>query len=154
MKSAALALPLIVSLLGCTSGRLSGQEQNTTDEAAIRLLEEQERAGVLNRDTAVLQRVWSEQLIVNAPSNQISPNREVVLNLVRQGLIHYSSFERRIERLRIDGDIALVMGGETIQPMGDASQTAQVVQRRFTHVWKNEAGTWRLVARHANIIPK
>jgi ketosteroid isomerase-like protein len=72
---------------------------------------------------------------------------------MRKGLIHYSSFERRIERLRIDGDIALVTGGETIQPIGDAPQAGQTVQRRFTHVWKKEAGAWRLVARHANIIP-
>jgi ketosteroid isomerase-like protein len=153
MKDAALALSLVLSLLGCTTAKLADQAQDTTDEATVRLLEEQERVGVLNRDTAVLQRVWSEQLIVNAPSNQISSDREVVLNLVRQGLIHYSSFERRIERLRIDGDIALVMGGETIQPIGNAPQTGQVVQRRFTHVWKKEGNTWRLVARHANTIP-
>jgi hypothetical protein len=46
------------------------------------------------------------------------------------------------------------MGGETIQPIGNAPQAGQTVQRRFTHVWKNEEGVWRLVARHANIIPK
>jgi ketosteroid isomerase-like protein len=97
--------------------------------------------------------VWSERLVVNAPSNQISSDREVVLNLMRQGLIHYARFERRIERLRIDGDIALVMGGETIEAIGNSPQAGQTVQRRFTHVWKKEAGGWRLVARHANIVP-
>src|SRR6185295_4933996 len=103
---------------------------------------------------AALQRVWSEGLVVNTPSNQISPDREVVLNLVRQGLIDYARFERRIERLRIDGDIAIVMGGETIEAIGSSPQAGQTVQRRFTHVWKKEAGTWRLVARHANLIAR
>jgi ketosteroid isomerase-like protein len=110
--------------------------------------------GVLNRDTEALLRLWSEQLIVNAPSNQISSDRSVVLNLMRQGLIHYALFERRIERLRIDDGIAIVMGGETIQPTGHAPQAGQTVQRRYTHIWKKESGTWRLVARHANIIPR
>lgn len=153
MKGTALALPLVLLLLGCATARLANQP-DTTDEATIRLLEEQERVAVLNRDTAALVQLWSEQLIVNAPSNQVSSDRSVVLNLMRQGLIHYSLFERRIERLRIDDDIAFVMGGETIQPIGNAPQAGQTVQRRFTHVWKKETGVWRLVARHANIIPR
>jgi len=124
-----------------------------SDEATVRLLEERERVGVLDRDTAALAQLWSKRLLVNAPSNQISSDRGVVLYLMRQGLIHYASFERRIERLRIDGDIAIVMRGETVQPIGNAPRAGQTVQRRFTHLWKKEAGTWRPVARHANIIP-
>ena len=154
MKATALALPLVLALLGCSTAIPADQARDASDEATIRLLEEQERAGVLARDTAALERVWSEQLIVNAPSNQVSSDRGVVLNLMRQGLIHYSLFERRIEWLRVDGDLAIVMGAETIQPIGSAPQAGQTVQRRFTHVWKKEAGVWRLVARHANIIPK
>lgn len=154
MKGTALTLLLASLFLGCTSARLANQPQDTTDEASIRLLEERERVGVLNRDTAALMQVWSEQLLVNTPSNQVSIDRGVVLNLMRQGLINYSLFERRIERLRIDGDIAIVMGGETIQPIGNTPQAGQTLLRRFTHVWKNEAGVWRLVARHANIIPR
>ena len=150
MKREASALLLALAVLGCSTFPPANPLQAASDETAIRLLEEQERLGVLNRDVAVLEQVLSEHLIVNAPSNQVSSDRKVVLNLVRQGKIHYSLFERRIERLRIDGDIAFVMGGETVQPIGNASQASQ---RRFTHVWKKEAGAWRLVARHANIIP-
>ena len=107
---------------------------------------------MLNRDTAALRRVWAEQLIVNSPMNQVAPDRATVLNSVRLGRIHYSSFERKIEHLRIHGDVAVVMGAEAIQPAGNAPQAGQKVQRRFTHVWRKEAGVWRLVARHANII--
>jgi hypothetical protein len=46
---------------------------------------------------------------------------------------------------------------ETVQPIGDAPSAGlvagQIIKRRFTNVWKNEAGTWRLFARHANVIP-
>lgn len=154
MKSPSLAITLALLLLGCTTAQLSSKPQDTTGETTIRLLEEQERIGVLNRDTAALLQVWSEQLIVNTPSNQISSDRGAVLNLMRQGLINYSVFERRIERVRVDGDIAIVMGGETIQPIGNAPQAGQTVHRRFTHIWKKETGSWRLVARHANTITR
>jgi len=153
MKREASALLLAMAVLGCTTVPQANLPQATSDETAIRRLEEQERLGVLNRDIAVLEQMWSEQLIVNAPSNQVSSDRKIVLNLVRQGKIHYSLFDRRIEQLRIDGDIAIVMGGETVQTSGNTSPAGQTSQRRFTHVWKKEAGAWRLVARHANIIP-
>jgi hypothetical protein len=29
----------------------------------------------------------------------------------------------------------------------------QTIRRRFTNIWKNEDGTWRLFVRHANVIP-
>jgi hypothetical protein len=80
MKGTALALPLVLSLLGCSAARLADQARDSIDESAIRLIEEQERLGVLNRDTAALEKVWSEQLIVNAPSNQVSSDRSAVLN--------------------------------------------------------------------------
>ena len=54
MKATALALSLVLLLPGCTTARLASQTQGTTNEATIRLLEEQERLGVLNRDTAAL----------------------------------------------------------------------------------------------------
>jgi hypothetical protein len=49
------------------------------------------------------------------------------------------------------------MGLEIVQPITDAPSVGlaagQAIKRRFTNVWKNEAGTWRLFARHANVIP-
>ncbi len=122
-------------------------------EAAIRALEEQERIAILNRDLESLKRLWSERLMVNAPGNKVSPTRDVPMGLVQSGAIHYTSFERTIEALRIDGDMAFVMGAETIKPTGKAPQAGQTVQRRFTHVWKRDGETWRLVARHANLLP-
>jgi len=155
MSGRRLALSVLsMLLLGCSTAGPATPAPGGDDEAAIRRLEEEERLGVLRRDLSVLQRVWSERLVVNTPSNQISSDREVVLDLMRRGLIDYARFERRIERLRIDGDIAFVMGGETIEAIGNSPQAGQTVQRRFTHVWKKEAGTWRLVARHANIMAR
>jgi ketosteroid isomerase-like protein len=109
--------------------------------------------GVLNRDTLALMGVWSEHFIVNAPGNRVRPNRQVVFDLIRQGNIHYSAFEATIEHIRVDGDIAIVMGAETVRPTGRARLAGQTVNCRFTHVWRKGEAGWRLIARHANIIP-
>jgi hypothetical protein len=143
---------LSVTLLILSFLLLAGCTTVIHDEETIRVLEEQERMGVLNQDVRALERVWSEQFMVNAPGNLISPNRDVVVDLVGQGIIHYSSFERRIEQIRFNGDIAIVMGGETVQPTGNAPLAGQTVERRFTHIWKYDGASWRLVVRHANNI--
>lgn len=145
-----LALIFLLPLLSCVATAPGAPMSGTPDDSVIRDLEEQERVAVLNRDSQALQRLWAEEFIVNAPMNQISPNRAVVLDLMRQGRIHYSTLERRIEQLRVTGDLAIVMGGETVQPIATAAGAPPPVQRRFTHIWRREAGAWRLIARHAN----
>jgi ketosteroid isomerase-like protein len=149
MNRAAFVTSLASLALGCTT---APPLMSNLDEAAIRALEERERVGVLNRDTAALEQVWSERLAVNTPASQVSPDRNAVLNRMRQGLIHYSRFERRIELLRVQGNIAVVMGGETVHVTGAAPMAGQTVERRFSHIWRKEGDVWRLVARHANVI--
>ena len=121
-------------------------------ESFIRALEEQERVAVLNEDLAALERLWSDRLMVNNPQNAISPDRATVLDLVRRGLIRYSRFDRQIEAIRVQGDIAIVMGSEVIVRRAEAAAAQPAVDRRFTHVWRQSNGAWQLVARHANMV--
>jgi ketosteroid isomerase-like protein len=123
-------------------------------EETIRALDNQERIAALNQDYSALERLWSEHFIVNAPTNQVLPDRKAVLDHFRKGMTTRSSYERSIEVVRVDGDIAIVMGAETLTPTGHAPHAGQMVQRRFTNIWRKEGGNWRLWARHANwIVP-
>ena len=144
---------LIAALL--TPGT-SGQSESRAalgPEELIRSLENQERMAVLAGDTATLERLWSVTMIVNNPQSTISADRDAVLARVRKGLIRYSSFERTIEAIRFDGDIAIVMGSEKVAPVGDAPHAGQTVDRRFTNIWKRKGATWEMIGRHANVIP-
>ncbi len=133
--------------------RTRGQSR-TSEEEAVRSLDDQERTAALKRDIPALERLWAEQFTVNAPNNEVVIGKRAVLNtFVRGGIINFSSFERKIEFISIDGDFAIVMGAESVRPIGDAPLAGQTVQRRFTNIWKKEADTWRLFARHANVIP-
>jgi rhodanese-related sulfurtransferase len=124
-------------------------KQAAAEENTIRSLEEQERAAVLKEDVDALEQLWSEQLIVNNPQNEISADRSVVIDRVKRGLIRYSLFERRIESIRFNEDLAIVMGSETVVRKDDTA----VVQRRFTNIWKKSGPAWRMIARHANVVP-
>jgi ketosteroid isomerase-like protein len=121
------------------------------EEDVIRQLEEQERQAVLQQDLAALERLWAEEFIVNNPQNQLSTSRGDVLALVKRGLIRYAAFERRIESIRFNADIAIVMGAETVEPVGDAPRAGTTVERRFTNIWRKQDATWHMIARHANV---
>jgi ketosteroid isomerase-like protein len=129
-----------------------------SDENLVRALDDQERAAALNRDVAALDRLWSDGFAVNAPNNQVVVGKRAVLEtFVHSGVIDFSSFERHIEFLRVDGDVTIIMGLETLVPNSDAPSAGlvagQVVKRRFSNIWRKEEDSWRLFARHANVVP-
>jgi ketosteroid isomerase-like protein len=130
------------------------EKDPAADERTIRALEEQQRIAILAEDIPTLERLWSEQLVVNNPQNGVTPTRNDVLDNVKRGLIRYSSFESRIEAIRFSGDIAIVMGLETVVRTGQLADGHGPVQRRFTNIWQRSGSTWHMIARHANVIPQ
>ena len=149
-----IGFPLLLLLVGSvgldTARSLEGGV--SADEQTVRSLDDQERVAVLNRNYSALEHLWCDQFTVNAPNNQVVTGRRDVLALV-QRIARFSSFERRIEFFRIDGDLAIVMGAETVKPNGDVPLAGETVERRFTHIWKKDGETWCVIARHANVRP-
>ena len=138
----------LAAALLLAASRLAAQDPSH-DERLVRELDEQERVAVMKADVKVLERLWSEQLIVNAPNNKVVIGRAGLLDaLAGTGVVPFSSFERTIEFARVDGNYVFLMGSETVRH----ADSDRPIRRRSTHVWKNEMGTWRLYARHANNI--
>ncbi|HEV7389029.1 MAG TPA: nuclear transport factor 2 family protein [Gemmatimonadaceae bacterium] len=145
-------------LLSMALGSVAMAQDRTADEQRVRALDEEERVAALKRDVPALERLWSDQFILNAPNNHVVVGRRAVLDaFLRSGIINFSKFERQTELIRADGPFVIIMGLETVQPIDDAPSAGlaagQLIKRRFTNIWKNEAGTWRLFLRHANVIP-
>jgi hypothetical protein len=66
--------------------------------------------------------------------------------------LNYLSFERDIEKITFNDNVAVVMGGEMIRPQGHQANAGKTVSRRFTHVWLYKKNRWSLIARQATII--
>ncbi len=139
-------------------GVIAMSQNWSQDEERVRALDDQERVATRSRDLPTMERLWSEQLTVNAPNNRVVVGRRAVLDtFVHSGIINFKTFDRQIEFIRADGRFVFIMGLETVTPLSDAPSAGLVagrtITRRFTNIWKNEEGTWRLFARHANVIP-
>ncbi len=135
-----------------------GALAQASDEETVRSRDDQERVAALKRDIPALEDLWSEHFTVNAPNNQVVVGKRAVMEtFIRAGIINFSSFERDVEFARVEGDFAVLMGLETLVPIADAPAAGltagKKVVRRFTNIWKREAGEWRLFWRHANVVP-
>jgi uncharacterized protein DUF4440 len=98
---------LMLTLVGVTEASADAQPGHATDdERPVRSLDDQERLAVLKRDLRAMERLWADELFVNAPNNELLIGKAAVLAWVERGIIDFSSFERQVELVRVDGDIA------------------------------------------------
>ena len=129
-------------------------ESNDTLEAEIRKIDNEEATAVLRADLSTLEKFWADDFTVNGPNNQILKGKTNALELVKSGIIDYSSFEREHEAVLLCGDTAIMMGLETAKPKGNSPFAGQTLRRRFTNIWMKQNGQWQLIARQATIISK
>jgi len=129
-------------------------ESNDTLEAEIRKIDNEEATAVLRADLSTLEKFWADDFTVNGPNNQILKGKTNALELVKSGIIDYSSFEREHEAVLLCGDTAIMMGLETVKPKGNSPFAGQTLRRRFTNIWMKQNGQWQLIARQATIISR
>ena len=145
-----LLMPLLLSFLfAIISDILFAQNSK---ESEIRRLENLEREAVLKVDTALLfNQLWSPNMVVNAPVNRVVAVETTKL-FTRTGRLNYASFERNIEKITFNDDLAIVMGEEILKPQGISENAGKIVTRRFTNIWKNSNNAWSIIARQSTII--
>jgi len=133
---------------------LTNGQSTLKTEVEIRKLEQTVVMAILNADTSTLKQVWAPEFMVNNPRNDISVNRNAVLQTQKSGMINYSSFERVIEQMLFQKDIVITMGHETFVSKNDipGAKAGQTYKRRFTNIWMKKKGKWQQIARHASII--
>jgi ketosteroid isomerase-like protein len=147
----------VVTTLAIAALLIFSAAAHASEEENVRARDDQERLAALKRDVPALEQLWSDDFAVNAPNNRVVVGKKAVLDaFIHSGIINFSSFERDIEFLKVDGDFAIIMGLETLVPVSSAPSAGltagKKVMRRFTNIWKKESGVWRLYWRHANVI--
>jgi len=123
-------------------------------EVEIRKLEQTVVMAILKADTNTLKQVWAPEFLVNNPRNDISANRNAVLQTQKSGMIDYNTFERVVEQMQFQKEIVITMGHETFVSRNDipGAKAGQIYKRRFTNIWMKKKGKWQQIARHASII--
>jgi hypothetical protein len=143
-------LPSLISIIFLAfTHTFSLAQQN--DETEIRNLEKMEGEAFAKKDTMMLLKLFSPNLVVNSPLNKVATFRDV-MNLIRAGKIDVSADEKFIEKVSFVENIAIVMGYDVVKPQGAMDNTAKTVTRRYTDIWMKNGNSWLLTARQATII--
>lgn len=141
---------IIAILLFAVVPRLAAQNDKTTLQEKIRKLELAHANAIFHGDAVALDSLMDDDITVNHPTNRIVKEKKELLNLIRQGVISYTSFERHPETFLFFKDMVVVMGDEIVVPAKSAPNAGKTIHRRYTDVWMKRDNLWRLTVRHAN----
>lgn len=123
-----------------------------TAEQEVRRLSDAEVDAFLHRDPAAMARLWSDDMVVTSPLNQVV-TKQAVLALVESGFFVITEFDRQIDYLHAYGDMVVVVGREDIRWGGTMPLAGKSQHLRFTAMWMRQAGRWQEIIRHANVVP-
>ena len=130
--------------------RLAAQIDNTALREEIKKLDLAHADAIFKGDAKALDSLMDDDITVNHPTNQIVKEKKELIDLIHQGVIRYTRFERYPEMFIFFKDMVVVMGNETIVPAKGAPNAGITLQRRYTNIWMLQDGKWRLTVRHAN----
>lgn len=147
IKNTILAITMILLV-----PKLAAQDDNAKLRDEIRKLDMDHAAAIFKGDAEALDKLMDDDITVNHPTNRIVKEKRELLELIRDGVIRYSSFERFPETFLFFKDMVIVMGNEVVIPAPGAPNAGKSLKRRYTNVWMNRDGNWRLTVRHANNI--
>ena len=157
MRKMALIFPVMATLASATAQAEWRPANPAVAEAArdpliAGALEQAARMdeALIKDDGAAFADGLSPDLVVNNPQNTISMPGDTA-RAQANGLIRYDSYVRSIEYAGRLDDLVLLMGEERVTRRGAPPEQIEV--RRFTDVWRQEDGKWRLAARHATNVP-
>lgn len=117
----------------------------------IRTMEQLQVQGILEKDSTIIREILADDLIVNAPSNSVV-DLNMAMEALKLGYIDYTSYEQKIDEIRIIENIGIVMGLETVMPTGLTGKTGTTEKRRFTDIWMYKNSQWVMIARQATNI--
>lgn len=140
------------SIFAAGSASAQSVKRDEALEKEIRRLDLAHADAILRRDVAALNELLAEDVTTNHPTNKVVKERDGIFELIRTGVINYSSFVREPETFLFYKNMVVVMGRETIVPAGGAPGAGQTVRRRYTNVWMKHKGRWLLAVRHANVV--
>ena len=117
----------------------------------IRKMEQLQVQGILEKDSTVIRKILANDLIVNAPSNSVV-DLNMAMEALKLGYIDYTSYEQKIDEIKIIENIGIVMGLETVMPTGLTGKAGTIEKRRFTDIWMYKNSQWVMIARQATNI--
>jgi hypothetical protein len=151
--SATTMAPAVAAAAPAAAQERTVYEPSASDPRIVAALDAQKRLGVamIGGDFKAVEMMFANDLVVHSPVNLVV-NRDNVLARLRSGQISYEpDYVRKVDFAGVHGDTVVIMGEEIVDPIANTPNAGKTVRRRFTDIWKNVDGVWKLTIRQATV---
>jgi ketosteroid isomerase-like protein len=147
LTKAASLLFLTFSLVTAVAQERKDTSTNAADQVELQRLEKVWNDAHLRGDTAALDDLWADELVVTVPRMQVM-NKTQSLAIWRTGRMKFQRYETSDTAFRIYGEAAVVTGRLARErTFGDKNIHEDW---RFTKVYVRRQGKWRVVSWQAS----
>ncbi|WP_164976206.1 nuclear transport factor 2 family protein [Oleiharenicola lentus] len=108
-------------------------------------------AALRTGDASVVDGLLASDFVVNAPIGQVV-DRANLLGRIRTGEVRQEETVLNLKFAGVRGNLVVLMGEEIVRPAALMPNAGSTVRRRFTDVWREDGGTWKLAIRQATIV--
>ena len=143
---------LVIAVLGLTATSIAlGQKpsasrnQRSSVEQAIRQLDNERIQAQIGADVVALDRIYANDFIGVGPSGTVRTKRQVISDFT-SGDLKFQSITTDEVQVRVYENTVVETGLSTM--VGQDKGKAVPRDTRFTRVWIEQQGRWRLVANH------
>jgi len=128
-------------------------EPSANDPRVVAALAARKRCqrAMLAGDIAAVEALLEPDLLVNAPINKVANRENVIARLKASQISYEPEVEETIDFAGVRGDVVVIMGEEVVHPNKGAPYAGRTEYRRYTDVWKQFDGVWKLWIRQATI---
>ena len=143
---------LVIAVLGLTATSIAlGQKQSASRnqrsnvEKAIRQLDNERIQAQIGADVVALDRIYADDFVGVGPSGTVRTKTQVISDFT-SGDLKFQSITTDEVQVRVYENTAVETGLSTM--VGQDKGKAVPRDTRFTRVWVEQQGRWRLVANH------
>jgi ketosteroid isomerase-like protein len=126
------------------------EDRNAVQQREIEALDQREADAMLGADTATLQTLWADDMVVNSTANMIA-GKKLLLEMVENGQLKLRMYERRPVRISVFGELVVSTGNEVSQLIRGSIAGFKLFTS-YMNVWTKRDGNWQLLARHVGLI--
>lgn len=108
-------------------------------------------AAIASGDAVKIAPFFAPEFRLQNSANRILSGDQVLAQFAT-GATRFSAYERSVEAAYQSGDVVILMGTETVNPVTAGEAASKPVQRRFTSVWRKLPDGWKQIARQSTNI--
>jgi ketosteroid isomerase-like protein len=142
------ALVLSATSIALGQKQSASRDHKSSVEQAIRQLDNERIQAQIHADAAALKRIYADDFIGVGPSGTVRTKPQVISDFT-SGDLKFQSITTEEVQIRVYEKTAVETGLSTM--VGQDRGKAVPRDTRFTRVWINQQGHWRLVANHYSI---